>query len=145
MLITRPREYGHLSPDERTVIVKLHGSVNRSDQRLDSYVVTEDDFFDYLARSDLASNMPAVLLARLLRSSFLFLGYTLRDWTLRATLHRILINQQLGTRSWAVLRDPSPLDQSFWTARGIDALDLPLEEYVHGLRNLLAGAPGPRS
>jgi Novel STAND NTPase 1/SIR2-like domain len=136
-LIARPSEYGGLSLSIRTVIVKLHGSVNRDDERLDSYVVTEDDFVKYLARSDLSTSLPAVLMAPLLRSSFLFLGYTLRDWTLRTNLQRIWGEQRLRTKSWAVLRDPSPVDQLFWQARGVDVLDVSLAEYVERLRDPL--------
>lgn len=137
-LIERPERYLELSPDERTVIVKLHGSVDRYDERFDSFVVTEDDFVDYLARSDLSKNMPVTILSRLARSSFLFLGYTLRDWTLRTILHRIWREQRRDLKSWAVLRDPSALDQLFWRARRVDVVDVPLEDYAHGLRAVLA-------
>jgi hypothetical protein len=143
--VDRPSEYGGLSLDARTVIVKLHGSVDRDDERLDSYVVTEDDFVDYVARSDLSASLPAVLMAPLLRSSFLFLGYTLRDWTLRTILHRIWGEQRLRTKSWAVLRDPSPVDQSFWQARGIDVVDVWLDEYVESLQRVLASIAGASS
>ena len=50
-LIDRPNEYvEELSLDRRSVILKLHGQVDRSPEReWESFVVTEDDYIDYLA------------------------------------------------------------------------------------------------
>jgi hypothetical protein len=117
------------------VILKMHGAVDRSeaDAPWDSYVITEDHYIEYLARTDLANLVPVTLAAKLRRSHFLFLGYSMRDWNLRVILHRIWGEQKLKYKSWAVQRGPSELDREFWELRGVDVLDVPLDEYVAAL------------
>ena len=78
--------------------------------------------------------MPVTLAAKLRRSHFLFLGYSLRDWNLRVILHRIAGAQSLTYKSWAVQLSPTELDQKFWRRRDVDVLDMPLERYVGALR-----------
>jgi len=78
-LIELPNEYPKPSPEERTVILKIHGAVDRGNEEQDSYVITEDDYIDYLTRTDISKLVPVKLLAKLKKSHFLFLGYSLRD------------------------------------------------------------------
>src|SRR5207249_7940101 len=79
-----------LSLERRTVILKLHGQVDRGpDREWESFVVTEDDYIDYLSRSDVAGAVPVALAAKLRRSHFLFLGYRMGDWNLRVILNRL--------------------------------------------------------
>ena len=95
-------------PDERTVILKMHGAVDRAnpDATWDSYVITEDHYIEYLARTDIANLVPVTLAAKLRRSHFLFLGYSMRDWNLRVILHRIWGEQKLKYKSWAIQLAP---------------------------------------
>src|SRR5262249_60217716 len=86
---------------------------------------------------------PAVLVpvppaGRLRRSHFLFLGYGMRDWNLRVILHRIWGEQKLKYKSWAIQLAPSDLDREFWELRGVDVLDVPLDDYVAALDAALA-------
>jgi hypothetical protein len=135
VVVERPNEYRALRPGERVVILKMHGAVDRSaeDAPWDSYVITEDHYIEYLARTDIANLVPVTLTARLRRSHFLFLGYSMRDWNLRVILHRIWGEQKLKYKSWAVQRRPSELDREFWELRGVDVLDVPLDDYVVAL------------
>ena len=72
------------------MILKLHGRVERTPAReWESFVVTEDDYIDYLAQTEIAAAVPVALAAKLRRSHFLFLGYTMADWNLRVILHRL--------------------------------------------------------
>jgi SIR2-like domain len=137
VLIEIPNEYRALSLDRRTVILKLHGAVDRENPERDSYVITEDHYIDYLTRTELAGLLPVTLAAKLRRSHFLFLGYSLRDWNLRVILHRIWGEQRLRYRSWAVQLDPEEIDCRFWEAREVDIFDVELEEYVDALTALL--------
>ena len=90
-----------------TVILKLHGQVDRTPAReWESFVVTEDDYIDYLAQTEIAAAVPVALAARLRRSHFLFLGYTMADWNLRVILHRLWGDQPLSYRSWALQPEP---------------------------------------
>ena len=98
-----PNAYAGITLDDRTVILKLLGQVDREpERRWESFAVTEDDHIDYLAQADIASLVPVTLVARLRRSHFLFLGYPLRDWGLRVFLHRIWGREKVAYRSWAV-------------------------------------------
>jgi hypothetical protein len=124
------------------VILKLHGQVDRGpERRWESFVVTEDDYIDYLARSDVAGAVPVGVAAKLRRSHFLFVGYTMADWTLRVILNRLWNDQPLSYRSWAVQPEAKPLEHEFWRRRDVDVLEMPLERYV----DTLAGYVGARS
>src|SRR5438034_10079160 len=59
-LIEVPNTYAtELSLDRRTIILKLHGQVGGPDDReWESFVVTEDDYIEYLAQSEVASLVP---------------------------------------------------------------------------------------
>jgi hypothetical protein len=144
-------EYRGLPLDEkgnltRPVVLKLHGAVDRLDAERDSFVITEDDYIEYLVIGDISNLIPVTLRVKLVASNFLFLGYSLRDWNLRAILHRIWAAQRAGWRSWAVQHDPDELDEEAWNKRGVQILDVSLDEYVAELRSRLdrlpvAGAP----
>lgn len=131
-LIDLPNTYAtELSLERRTVILKLHGQVDRGpDREWESFVVTEDDYIDYLAQTDLTGAVPVSLAAKLRRSHFLFLGYTMADWNLRVILNRLWSDQPLSYRSWAVQPQPMPLEREFWRRRDVEVHELPLEQYA---------------
>jgi DNA-binding SARP family transcriptional activator len=130
-----PNSYADLAPEERTVILKIHGQVDREPAReWESFVVSEDDYIDYLAQADISSLVPATLVARLRRSHFLFLGYPIRDWGLRVFLHRVWGRDKLSYRSWAVEAGGEPIERELWRQRGIDVLDVEVDEYADRLR-----------
>jgi DNA-binding SARP family transcriptional activator len=135
-LIEVPNTYAtELSLERRTIILKLHGQVGQTadDRQWESFVVTEDDYIEYLAQSEVASVVPVALGAKLRRSHFLFLGYTMADWNLRLLLHRLWGDQPLSYRSWAVQPEPMPLEREFWRRRDVDVLEIPLERYAGAL------------
>jgi len=136
-VIDRPNAYDGLAIDERTVILKIHGAVDRSNPERDSYVITEDHYIDYLTKTDIGQLIPAELLVKLTRSRFLFLGYSMQDWNLRVILHRIWGQQPLSYKSWAIQRDPNEIEQELWEARGVDVFDIPLLKYVTELTEAL--------
>jgi DNA-binding SARP family transcriptional activator len=142
-LIDLPNTYAtELSLEQRTVILKLNGQVDRSPLReWESFVVTEDDYIEYLGKTDVAAAVPVSLAAKLRRSHFLFLGYTMADWNLRVILNRLWSDQPLSYRSWAVQPEAKPFEREFWRRRDVDVQELPLERYVE----TLAGYSGLRS
>jgi hypothetical protein len=151
-LIERPNEYSEVSPEKRSVILKIHGGVERNKliegrewsqetKSGDSFVITEDHYIEYLTRTDISSLLPVFVAAKLKKSHFLFLGYALRDWNLRVILHRIAGAQKLAYTSWAIQRNPDQLDERFWSRREVTILDCELLEYVAALDKLLKGAP----
>jgi DNA-binding SARP family transcriptional activator len=127
-----PNTYAtELSLERRTVLLKLHGAVDPFPERAwESFVITEDDYIDYLGRSDVVSSVPVALAAHLRRSHFLFVGYEMVDWNLRLVMHRVWGDRPLAYRSWALDPDPSALDQAFWRRFDVDVLDVDPDEYV---------------
>jgi SIR2-like domain len=69
---------------------------------------------------------------------YLFLGYSLQDWNLRAMLHRIRRDQVLGRASWVVQPDPEELEEKAWRYRKVDTLDITLEKFSEALDRLLS-------
>jgi SIR2-like domain len=139
--IPLPNQYQGISIDTRTVILKLLGTVDRTDESRDSFVVTEDNYISYLTRSDVSNLIPAGILA-LLRSSpyVLFLGYGLRSWYRRVVLSRLWGESRLRFQSWAVQRHPDPVDRELWNFRGTELVDVGLEEYTEALHTHLSEA-----
>jgi DNA-binding SARP family transcriptional activator len=130
-----PNTYAtELELERRTVILKLHGSLDPGPERAwESFVITEDDYIDYLVPTDLAAAIPVGLAARLRRSHFLFLGYGMREWNLRLMLNRLWGGATVNYRSWAVAPALGPIERAFWRSRDVDVVDAPLEEYVDAL------------
>lgn len=145
--IEKPNKYLGLSPEERTIILKIHGVVDRQNRARDSYVITEDHYIDYLSHKDIAQQLPAQLLEKMSWSHFLFLGYSLRDWNLRVILHRIWGEQKFKYKAWAVSDTsipgdkPQPLEQEFWRLRDVDIIKVPLDDYVESLEERIQKLP----
>ena len=140
-LIADPSEYVEVSTEERTVILKVHGAVDRAGTRSasDSYVITEDDYIEYLSGGTaIASLVPVELASQLQLSHILFLGYRLADWNLRVILNRIWRERELHYVSWAIQKEePSELDERFWLKREVEIKAVDLADYVTGLERLL--------
>jgi DNA-binding SARP family transcriptional activator len=144
-VIEIPNAYTALAPDERSVILKIHGQVDRAPAReWESFVVSEDDHISYLAQTDIASVVPVTVAAKLRRSHFLFLGYPLLEWHLRVFLHRVWGDEKVAYRSWAVEAGTEPMAAEYWRSRGVDSFDVSVEEYLDGLERRLAEL-GPAS
>ena len=106
------------APEQRDVILKLHGGVDRTPGREhESFVVTEDDYIGYLDGPRPAA-IPVGVAARLRRSHFLFLGYDVADWNLRVLLRR-LWGERAGPLPLAgrSLASPTQSSEEFWPPR----------------------------
>lgn len=140
--VTEANRYGEVDPAKRSVILKIHGAVwpQRGAEHSD-FVITEDDYIDYLTRISPESLIPIRVLDHLRASMLLFLGYSLADWNLRALLTHIWRSRKLGVRSLAVQRPPqaSPerpadllesVDLESWAARQVDPLVIDITEFT---------------
>lgn len=131
---------------ERTVIMKIHGAVDRAGGPYswrDNYVITEDDYIDYMSVGEIESIVPQQLLGKLRDyGHFLFLGHAVRDWNLRVFLIRIFSGQQQPNTSWAIQRQPNRLDDRFWQRIGVDLAAISLDEYVRELGESLGRGAG---
>lgn len=138
-VIDLPNVYTGLALGERTVVLKIHGQFDRHpERRWESFVVAEDDHIDYISGSDIAGVVPVTLAAKLRRSHFLFLGYFLDDWSLRVFLHRVWGREKVSYRSWALVPGAGRVERELWRERGIDVLDVPLDEFVDAFERCLA-------
>jgi hypothetical protein len=134
-VIDEPNAFASLDLERRPVLLKIHGQSDRDPARVwDSFVVSEDDYIDYLTHAEVASVIPVTLVARLRRSHFLFVGYGLEDWSLRVFLRRVWGRDRVAYRSWAVEPTPGPLAREFWRERDVDVFVVPVDEYVGELR-----------
>ena len=120
-VIHEPNRYLALTRDPRPTIVKIHGHVDRPIGDRDSYVVTEDDYIDYVVRAGDSQRLPATMLTQLRQSRLLFLGFRLQDWNLRVLLRQVWSQQISKYKPWAVLRDLSELEQKYWDVRDAEA------------------------
>ena len=131
---------------ERTIIVKIHGGADGREGDVtwrNNYVVTEDQFIDYLPTHNIQDHLPIQILDKLTGSRCLFLGYPLRDWNSRVFLRRIWRGQPISESSWAIEPHPDPLEKASWSVIGhVELLDAPLPEYVRALRSSLADDDG---
>ena len=137
IVLDAPNRYKDLDPNKRLIVVRLHGRYDRRDPSLDSFVITEDDHLDAASRRVVEALPPHVLSAAV-GSSFLFLGSSLRDWSLRMLVRSLRREKSLRFKSWAVMRSPQPLDVEYWHRQDVEVLDVGLDEYAAGLERTLA-------
>ena len=118
-----------------SVIYKVHGSCDRKDPRLDQYVITEDDYIDFLSRMLTNAAIPGFCTEPFLRWPFLFVGYRLGDWNMRVVLNRISPEARVsqGIVSWAIERQPSPIEERFWLTRGVNLYTKAVDDFVNEL------------
>jgi SIR2-like protein/TIR domain-containing protein len=144
--ITMPNEYVDLPIDEdgeleRTVIVKLHGGAADLGpgwpQLRDNFVVTEDDYIGYLTQSPVESLIPLQILNKIRDSHFLFLGYRMRDWSVRVFLQRVWGGHPLEARSWAVDPGLDLVERELWDHLGVHVVEEPAAEFVDELEREL--------
>jgi hypothetical protein len=143
--IDDPRTNVELDPDRRPIVLKLHGFVDRGnfgDDNDDSYVITEDHYIEYLARMDLDNLIPVKVLERLRNCHFLFMGYSLTDWNLRAILYKLWSDRRRDRDWWAIQLNPADLERRSWRRRGVDIFDIRLDTYLEGLSSRFEEAVG---
>ena len=132
-----PNEYAEIRLDERSVIAKIHGAVDRA-AGADSYVITEDHYIDYITRADIGGLFPVTLAAKLRTSHFMFLGYSLRDWNLRVMLYRLWGEQEGDLQVVGGPSRPDPIDRAAWDERGVDILPMRVDASSSAIERKLA-------
>jgi hypothetical protein len=126
-----------LDLDKISVVYKIHGAIDRRANEIGHYVITEDDYIEFLTRMTRGSVIPPIFAEPFQTRPFLFLGYGLYDWNLRVILNRIQeFRKNPQFKSWAIETLSKPVEQKLWNARGVDVYDgLTLEEFVTALKN----------
>ena len=132
------------------VIYKMHGSVDQKQKNLDSYVITEEDYIEFLSRMTTHSAVPAQFMRYFRERHFLFLGYGLGDWNFRVLLRNLRNvlpadaaaqaanaddddDDRDEVTSWAIQYKPSELEDALWRARKVRIFDKNINEFVEGL------------
>ncbi len=140
-----------------TVVYKMHGTMHRRDAQWDSYVVTEDDYVEFLSRMAGQSAVPSQFIRHFRSRHFLFLGYGLRDWNLRVLLRSLAMAPGSGethvaaggehpdsgvdderVKSWAIQYKPSAIELELWGARDVRIFDEAIDDFTDALN---ASAP----
>jgi hypothetical protein len=141
--ITKANEDSELDLKSRPVILKLYGGYESQ-----SFLITEDDYIDYLSLRDMTQLIPTSLLTilRANDTSILFLGYGLGLWNQRVILRR-LWQEKLevsGKPWWTVQTRPDQLDLRVWERYSVQVAHRPkltLESYVTDLEARLQAMP----
>jgi hypothetical protein len=131
--LLKPQDIDIEDLGKTNVIYKMHGSVREEVDKWDSFVITEEDYIDFLSRME--SAVPSSFSAYFSTRSFLFLGYGLKDWNLRLLLRKIRRKADDQPRksqptSWAMQLDPSALDRQLWEKRGVNIYNVRLEDFI---------------
>jgi SIR2-like domain len=124
-----------IDADTDTVIYKMHGTVSHHDKQWDNYVISEDDYMEFLSRMTNETALPNIVWESLHGRQFLFLGYGLGDWNLRVVLREIFRKTRFGhNKSWAIQFKPSELERQLWDQRGVKIYDIDINDFVKRLR-----------
>lgn len=119
---------------ERSVIYKLTGSFNRSNEEFDSYAITEDDYIDMFGNLLQGQGVPPLFLRHIRSRPLLFLGIGLENWYMRALLRALRGDSSSNSRSWAILYRPSAYTARLWESKGVQVYDMSVEEFVRNIR-----------
>ena len=137
--IEEPNKYQRKFLTQWPVILKLYGGYQ------ENFVITEDQYIDYLSHRDVSELIPVELLAILKENPILFLGYSPSYWNLRVILHRIWPEQLTSQRSaswWAVEANPEDIDKALWKRYHSIPLGVPsLDNYIAELRQRVQDLP----
>jgi len=76
----------------------VHGTIDRANADRESFVITEDQYIEYLSEEPMEKLLPPRLLQKMReKHHLLFLGYSLHDWNFRVFLRRLKREQLVGT------------------------------------------------
>lgn len=134
-----------LDLDSRTVIYKMHGTIQHETDKWDSFVITEEDYVDFVSRMTTNTAVPSLFYEYFRSRSFLFLGYSLRDWNLRVVLKNLdrYLRRGRGVQeedaheilpSWSIQYQPSELERRLWEKRNVMIFDMKIDDFVAQMR-----------
>lgn len=136
-LIQRSNEYPYPFFEQRPVVLKVHGTIDRVNEDREDFVITEDHYIEYLAEETLERLLPPALLGKLRTNHLLFLGYSLRDWNFRVFLRRLKRHPKRAYKSWAVLLQAEESEQQFWLKNDVEIIVGDLDKYIKQLHEEL--------
>ncbi len=114
--------------NNKSIIYKIFGGIDRTGRGNDSFVITEDDHITFLQ----GYLFPSIISGRTYNRRFLFLGCSFRDWYFRIILGKFL-NTSKRPRSWAIEYRPNIIEKRLWERRGIQIIDMELLDFSNEL------------
>jgi hypothetical protein len=115
----------------------MHGSIDRTNRHNDSFLITEEDYVDFLGRPA-GSYVPPYVDGLIEGKDFLFLGYSLKDWNVRVILRKLLRRTGVGqVRFWAIVSGPSNVEQEVWQAHNLNVYSMDLVSFATKLAKYL--------
>jgi SIR2-like domain len=118
--------------EHTSVIYKMHGTAAAAGALPESYVITEDDYIDFLTRLGSNTPIPSMISEAFYERHFLFLGYGLADWNFRVMLAALQEHLQ-RQKSWAIRWRGSPIEERIWSSRGVRMYDMRIDDFVQQL------------
>jgi hypothetical protein len=131
-----------------TVIYKMHGTFEPDTNKWDNFVITEEDYVEFLSRMTANTAIPAIFYDYFRERSFLFLGYSLSDWNLRVILKNLskcFSPKRTGDQdeetlpSWAIQFKPSELACKLWEKRNVSIFNLTLDKFTLKMKQQQGG------
>jgi hypothetical protein len=120
------------------IVFKMHGSIDKADARNDCYLITEEDYVDFLGRTG-GSYVPPYVLGLIEGKDFLFLGYSLEDWNVRVILRKLLKRTTPDSvRFWAIVSGREETEHELWEARDLKIYPMDLLVFAQKLSEELA-------
>ncbi len=138
VVIDSPSTYSDFNLKDRTVLLKIHGAIDRSprdpERPQDSFVITEDHYIEYLLRSGSGSFLPSMLGEEIGECHILFIGYGLKDWNMRVLLKRVWQESRLEWPSWAVQLGIDEVEAKLWEDRNVTLMEVDLAIFAKKLK-----------
>src|ERR1051326_8727259 len=106
---------------KQSVIYKIHGAIDREMRARGQYVITEDDYVEFLVRMTRNSAIPNVFAELFQTRPLLFLGYSASAWNLCSVLYRIETELWWpgDITSYAIETRSKPLEKELWKRRDV--------------------------
>lgn len=118
--------------DDLPVILKLPGTIEPFNAKI-RFAITEDQYFDLLTNRELTSILPSQVMTKLRGSHHLFIGCTIRDWSLRGIFYRIWEKSWPPYQSWTIQQGSTEFERKYWEACRVKIIDVEMTDYIAGL------------
>lgn len=119
------------------ILYKLHGSLPSDEfgsEEPTSILITEDDYIDFLSTMANGEGIAKPILAKLIDSLWLILGYSLKDWDFRMLIRTLPL--RLKRTKIAIFRDnPSGFWIEYLRVQGIVHYNIDIYEFTKQLNH----------
>ena len=126
----------------RPVILKLYGSIDLDVMNDANFVITEDEFLNYLHGRSI-DLLPGYLRMVLHKYHICFLGCSPNELKIKVSLNSILAEARthISPPWFAIQSNPDNLDKTIWERTTIKLIELPLSDYVTQLEKRVMELP----